>query len=466
MKVEVGEKMNGYIKSSVCHSVSGFIRYCRTGTKKDRDDYVTEYSTAPFGFWSELAKENRIRHKENKLNKNKKAVEGRQLMVRIDKDNHITAEQFAKHLKKTLGVEVFVFEHWKGNNRHFHIIIADRTKLKEPIPVRLSSRTYYYDEKGKKCKKADAVKVVPKGTVLNAEQKFSEKIDEFRTKGWLEDLKSELFDYLEMTKFDNENQFAFETIGTQKVKSDDVEYISAAKERNKFRAELNIYLSDESTPSKKEFCEYCGISPRTKYIPNAKINEIREKFGEFEKLYPLNEKTAQNRFESVTDTTVDKNTNNQTVQEPKDEVETPESLSDDELISDYTYMTKWLSSAKSDLSDVFIKYDCPYTRLERNSYWEQHKNFPVKWYDVDYSINRVNKVIENNNLEIEKIPENKATATRAYNQATNVFELLKRLIEELKKYIEELFAEIKNRGLENKEINRNEIEQDEEYEKE
>lgn len=293
--------MNGYVKSSVCHSMSGFIRYCRTGTKNDREDYKTEYSTAPFEFWSELAKENRIRHKENKLNKNKKAVEGRQLMVKIDKDNHITAEQFAKHLKKILGVEVFVFEHWKGNNRHFHIIIADRTKLKEPIPARFSPRTYYYDAQGKKCKKADAVKVVPKGTVLNAEQKFSEKIDEFRTKDWLENLKSELFKYLDMTKFDNEKQFAFETIGTQKVKSDDVEYVSAAKERNKFRAELNIYLADENTPSKKEFCEYCGISPRTKYIPNAKISEIKELFAKFKELYPINQKTAENGFESFTE---------------------------------------------------------------------------------------------------------------------------------------------------------------------
>jgi len=293
--------MNGYVKSSVCHSVSGFIRYCRTGTKNDREDYKTEYSTAPFEFWSELAKENRIRHKENKLNKNKKAVEGRQLMVKIDKDNHITAEQFAKHLKKILGVEVFVFEHWKGNNRHFHIIIADRTKLKEPIPARFSPRTYYYDAQGKKCKKADAVKVVPKGTVLNAEQKFSEKIDEFRTKDWLENLKSELFKYLDMTKFDNEKQFAFETIGTQKVKSDDVEYVSAAKERNKFRAELNIYLADENTPSKKEFCEYCGISPRTKYISNAKISEIKELFAKFKELYPINQKTAENGFESFTE---------------------------------------------------------------------------------------------------------------------------------------------------------------------
>ena len=61
--------MNGYIKSAVCHNVSGFIRYCREGRKHDRLDYITEYSTAPLEFWSELVNENRIRHKENKLNK-------------------------------------------------------------------------------------------------------------------------------------------------------------------------------------------------------------------------------------------------------------------------------------------------------------------------------------------------------------------------------------------------------------
>lgn len=408
--------MNGYVKSSVCHSVSGFIRYCRTGTKNDREDYITEYSTAPFEFWSELAKENRIRHKENKLNKNKKAVEGRQLMVKIDKDNHITAEQFAKRLKKILGVEVFVFEHWKGNNRHFHVIIADRTKLKEPIPARLSPRTYYYDEKGKKCKKADAVKIVPKGTVLNAEQKFSEKIDEFRTKGWLENLKSELFEFLEMTKFDNENQFAFETIGTQKVKSDDTEYISAAKERNKFRAELNAYFAEEGTPSKREFCERYGLTYSDeegreclmKYIPNDQIGEIKEFFAEFAKQYPLPEKMAENRFESLTD---------------------------QELVETYIDL-------KGDIEWDFEKYDCSYQHLEKYAVWEQNgktdwiykKDFITKDYEFVSDDKKVNALIDKYELPINKINSNE-TRSAAYEIATKVLELLKELVDYLKELI-------------------------------
>lgn len=344
--------MNGYIKSAVCHNVSGFIRYCREGRKHDRLDYITEYSTAPLKFWSELVNENQIRHKENKLNKNKKAVEGRQLMVKLDKDSTISAEEFAKYLKRKLGVEVYVFEHWDGKNRHFHIILADRIKLKEPIPAKLSKRARFYNAEGKEVKKADAVKVVPKGTVLQAEQKFSEKIDEFRTRKWLEEFKTELFDYLQMTKFDIDKEFAFETIGTKKVKSEEPEDkkdVMAARERNKFRAELNAYLADESTPSKKEFCDYCNISPRMKYIPNSIIDDIRDKFAEFEKLYPVYQKTAENGFKSLTEP------NTITVSDEETSIIYLDELSEEELRDEYMNAKIDLYQAEQDNDTSLIQ---------------------------------------------------------------------------------------------------------------
>lgn len=344
--------MNGYIKSAVCHNVSGFIRYCREGRKHDRLDYITEYSTAPLEFWSELVNENRIRHKENKLNKNKKAVEGRQLMVKLDKDSTISAEEFAKYLKRKLGVEVYVFEHWDGKNRHFHIILADRIKLKEPIPAKLSKRARFYNAEGKEVKKADAVKVVPKRTVLQAEQKFSEKIDEFRTRKWLEEFKTELFDYLQMTKFDIDKEFAFETIGTKKVKSEEPEDkkdVMAARERNKFRAELNAYLADENTPSKKEFCDYCNISPRMKYIPNSIIDDIRDKFAEFEKLYPVYQKTAENGFKSLTEP------NTITVSDEETSIIYLDELSEEELRDEYINAKIDLYQAEQDNDTSLIQ---------------------------------------------------------------------------------------------------------------
>lgn len=347
-----GVEMNGYIKSAVCHNVSGFIRYCREGRKHDRLDYITEYSTAPLEFWSELVNENRIRHKENKLNKNKKAVEGRQLMVKLDKDSTISAEEFAKYLKRKLGVEVYVFEHWDGKNRHFHIILADRIKLKEPIPAKLSKRARFYNAEGKEVKKADAVKVVPKGTVLQAEQKFSEKIDEFRTRKWLEEFKTELFDYLQMTKFDIDKEFAFETIGTKKVKSEEPEDkkdVMAARERNKFRAELNAYLADENTPSKKEFCDYCNISPRMKYIPNSIIDDIRDKFAEFEKLYPVYQKTAENGFKSLTEP------NTITVSDEETSIIYLDELSEEELRDEYINAKIDLYQAEQDNDTSLIQ---------------------------------------------------------------------------------------------------------------
>ena len=255
-------------------------------------------------------------------------------------------------MKRTLGVEVYIFEHWDGNNRHFHIILADRTKLKEPIPAKLSKRARFYNAEGKEVKKADAVKVVPKGTVLQAEQKFSEKIDEFRTRKWLEEFKTELFDYLQMTKFDIDKEFAFETIGTKKVKSEEPEDkkdVMAARERNKFREELNAYLADESTPSKKEFCDYCNISPRMKYIPNSIIDDIRDKFAEFEKLYPVYQKTAENGFKSLTEP------NTITVSDEETSIIYLDELSEEELRDEYMNAKIDLYQAEQDNDTSLIQ---------------------------------------------------------------------------------------------------------------
>lgn len=464
-----------YVSNRYLTNVAGRIDYI--SNSKRQENIIDFYNSQDIDFWKQLAKENREQFKASSNSKraNRKAIEAREFIIALPQtiDTEGLAEYLCNDFKNQYGVECACAIHYKSktNNLHAHLIFSERELLPAPIIVeqKVAPRTYYYDEHGKKCKKAEAVKIVPKGTITQKGcTRYFENKKDFFSMTFVRQYKAHIEKEFQLPAFDNSRHFAHKHIGKNNPKEDNyADYHSLVDEMNEYfdSIEGKYEFGNKIRKPKEEFCRIYDIPCKSTFSVFLTA-DIREKFAEFEKLYPLNEKTAQNRFESVTDTIVDKNTNNQTVQEPKDEVETLESLSDDELISDYTYMTKWLSSAKSDLSDVFIKYDCPYTRLERNSYWEQNKNFPVKWYDVDYSINRVNRVIENNNLEIEKIPENKATATRAYNQATNVFELLQQLIEELKKFIEELFAEIKNRGLENKEINRNEIEQDEEYDKE
>src|SRR5699024_11957286 len=56
---------------------------------------------------------------------------------------------------------------------------------------RKATRTYYYDSKGNKCKKEDAVKVVKKGTVLQKRtiRYFSDKNDYFKSQKFIYDCK-------------------------------------------------------------------------------------------------------------------------------------------------------------------------------------------------------------------------------------------------------------------------------------
>lgn len=70
---------------------------------------------------------------------------------------------------------------------------AEREKLKEPIITeeKRAMRTYYYDDKGRKCKKDDAVKVVKKGTVLQkgVTRYFTDKNDFFKSQKFVYDCK-------------------------------------------------------------------------------------------------------------------------------------------------------------------------------------------------------------------------------------------------------------------------------------
>lgn len=298
--------MNGYIKASVCHNLSGFIRYCRNGSQtkskddrnKNRDDFIEEYSTvSDMKFWSNLAKENRNRHKESKhiTNRFKKAVEARQLMIKEKYGSEHTAQQIAEKLKEQTGTEWIVFKHRKDKNVHFHCIGADRKLLDNPIPEKRAVRTYYYDANGKKCKKADAVKVVPKGTVLQSAQMFSEKVDELRTRAWLSNLKDTMYKFLEMQKFDCNEEFAYFTVGTYNIKSNQKEKIEKIKAGNSIKAEINAYFRklkafekskeiQSKIPAKQYFCEHYNIRNRM-YGDNAE--KMAKAFEQFKIAFPL-----------------------------------------------------------------------------------------------------------------------------------------------------------------------------------
>ena len=76
------------------------------------------------------------------------------------------------------------------------MIFSERIKLDSPeiVEEKRAARTYYYDEKGKKCKKAEAVKTVEKGTILQkgSIRYFSDKNEHFKTQKFVYECK-ELF---------------------------------------------------------------------------------------------------------------------------------------------------------------------------------------------------------------------------------------------------------------------------------
>lgn len=156
--------MSGYLDSRKLTNVKGRINYVTD--KKRQENIVDYYNTTDDVFWKMLAKENQERHREVKAGG--KCCEARELIIGIPQNSSITAEEICKDFKKKYNVECTCAIHQNNKkgiiNRHCHLIFSEREKLKEPqiTEERKATRTYYYDSKGNKCKKEDAVKVVKK----------------------------------------------------------------------------------------------------------------------------------------------------------------------------------------------------------------------------------------------------------------------------------------------------------------
>ena len=185
--------MSGYLNSRKLTNVKGRINYITN--KKKQENIVDYYNTTDIQFWSMLAKENRERHKETKAGG--KCCEARELIIGIPQNSNITAQQICNSFKEKYKVECTCAIHQNNKNgvinKHCHLIFAEREKLKEPKieEEKRATRTYYYDAKGKKCRKAEAVKIVKKGTLLQKgiTRYFSDKNDFFKSQKFIYDCK-------------------------------------------------------------------------------------------------------------------------------------------------------------------------------------------------------------------------------------------------------------------------------------
>lgn len=188
--------MAGYLDSRKLTNVKGRIKYI---TNKDKQENIVDYfNTADNEFWKMLAKENQQRHREVKAGG--KCCEARELIIGIPQKATITAEQICNTFKNKYGVECSCAIHQNNKegitNKHCHLIFSERVKLDVPkiVEEKRAARTYYYDEKGNKCKKAEAVNTVKKGTILQkgSIRYFSDKNEHFKTQKFIYECK-ELF---------------------------------------------------------------------------------------------------------------------------------------------------------------------------------------------------------------------------------------------------------------------------------
>lgn len=188
--------MAGYLDSRKLTNVKGRIKYI---TNKDKQENIVDYfNTADNEFWKMLAKENQERHRQVKAGG--KCCEARELIIGIPQNATITAEQICNNFKNKYGVECSCAIHQNNKegiiNKHCHLIFSERVKLDVPeiVAEKRAARAYYYDEKGNKCKKIEAVKTVKKGTILQkgSTRYFSDKNEHFKTQKFIYECK-ELF---------------------------------------------------------------------------------------------------------------------------------------------------------------------------------------------------------------------------------------------------------------------------------
>lgn len=275
-------------------NIAGRANYVKN--KKNREEVVGFYNTANDDFWKLLARENQeqFRRSSNVKRKNAKASEAREVVVGLPAyiNDQPSAEVLASQVKNTLGVECMVAIHRKygrdeqGNkvlNVHAHIIFAERTLLDKPIELeeKRAPRTYYYDAKGKQCKKADAVKVTPKGTITQEAytRYFSNKKSFYSLNSFkkLEPLLNQFQKQFDLQTFDIEKHFPQYKIGNNNPKEKCIrEYNKLVKEMNAYFDKLDSQGSER--PAKQIFCEKYAI---TKRFGVNRADEVRNLFEQF-----------------------------------------------------------------------------------------------------------------------------------------------------------------------------------------
>ncbi len=279
-------------------------------TNKSKEELVGFFDTAKDGFWRLLAKENQEQflRSSNAKQEKAKASEAREIVFGLPPyaNDPFTATLLAQQVKIKLGVECMVGIHkkWTRNksgdrvlNLHAHIIFAERTLLDEAIHVeeKRAERTYYYDAAGKKCKKADAVKVTKKGAIIQEEciRRFSNKINFFNIHKSINPLLDSLAKQFRLDKFDITRHFPQRKIGKH---NSNEEYIT---EHNELIKTMNAFFDDVdadrgTSSAKAEFCEKYSVPQR---FGVNQTDVVRKKFEAFRLEFEVSEEDLRHELE-------------------------------------------------------------------------------------------------------------------------------------------------------------------------
>lgn len=287
--------MAGYLSSRKLTNVKGRLKYV---SDKDRQENIIDYhNTTDDEFWKLLSKESQTRHKE--VNARGKCCEARELIIGLPHELDITAKQLCDIFKSKYDVECSCAIHQNNKNgiinKHCHLIFSERKRLVEPqiIGEKRSSRTYYYNEKGIKCKKADAVKVVKKGDLIQkgATRYFSDKDEFFKSQKFVYDCKELFLNNTFRLNWSLRNEkankdFSQKHIGKNNPKA---EYIKQNNVLKKYAKNIciagDIIKNQEEGTTLKNFKEQYGIDNFSTLAYEDNVNKVFQFQDEMKQAY-------------------------------------------------------------------------------------------------------------------------------------------------------------------------------------
>ncbi len=214
-------KRVSFIRQSLLRDVAGRIDYISNPTRQEHL-YAT-YETNPEPFWDDLAKENQVEFFHS--GRDGQCVEARELIIALPEqlmklDPDALLKFFTEYFKRRYGVECSAALHQNKSmtNYHIHLVYSERKLRDEPV-VKIASRNRYYDENGRHVRTKKEVsdengnlrpgcRVIPKGEPYEHHM-FENKIELFRKKTFLKEVKESYTDLMNRFLRDEEKMMVF-----------------------------------------------------------------------------------------------------------------------------------------------------------------------------------------------------------------------------------------------------------------